>query len=163
MARKAVFARRVDAQQQTLAAATQVIDILTELETNIGRTLVDVTVGRIRLTLPARSNSATGELDIRVGVIPATAEAIAAGTASLPSPGLKADFNNDWMLWDQLIYDREGSLATPAVEGNVVHTLQVVTRGMRKLRGTTRLAFILFNNAATAVDWHFQIEVVVLL
>ena len=163
-ARKAVWARRRNLGLSLATATTQTIDLLTNLETNLGRTLIDVTVGRILLSLGARSNSATGDLDLMYGVIPLGRDALAVGGASVPDPASNADMNKDWMLWGGMFAPLESNVETPAtVVPNMYTRAEVQTRSMRKLRAQQGVAIIFSNNSGSTVDFDMLIQMVVLL
>ena len=85
---------------QGAAATFRSVDLLAGLSGSLGRQLGPLTVQRIIYSIDLNVESDTTE-EINWGIIRVSAEAFAAGEASMPDPQTKLDA--DWMHWDGAI------------------------------------------------------------
>ncbi len=162
MARKAVWARFQN--NFNLATGTIVTQRpLVGLESNIGRTLIDVTVVRIIARVQARSTLDAGDDQAMAhGFIPQPRGILGSGP---PAPAQSNDFNDDWMLWD--FFSQPLMTYVPIgdeLAGN--HAFQVEhydTRSMRKLRSQLELVWKFENISGQTISINAVCQLVVLL
>ena len=160
-ARKRVWARLRNTFTVAAAGFTEQ-DLLVQLETNVGRTLIDTTVVRSigRLTVQP-VGTVVGQVQAAWGVMP-----FVAGMGTFPNPTTAANFNDDWMYWDSCLYEFESYQTTANTrleENNVSRSFSWDIRSQRKLRSTQRLTFITGNDGDLSLQFGLTVSTLVLL
>ena len=123
---------------QVPAGGTAIIDMLSDYEVAVGRTVGDVTVGRIigRLGLCNTGVQAVASR-LAIGIIIVTDQAFTAGATSMPDPD-DAALAADWLWIDEFMVPRAASIDPPWY-----YNVAFDVRGMRKMDGfNKKLALI---------------------
>ena len=159
--RKRVWAR-VRTRFTVASAAASDINLLTQLETNIGRLVLDTTVVRSigRLTVQAEG-TVKGTCLAAWGILP-----FVSGMGSFPNPTVPANWNDNWMYWDSQLEEFESYQTTANTrleENNVVNHYSWDIRSARKLTSREQLAFVIANDGALALNFGLTVSTLVLL
>ena len=156
--RKAVWCR-TNTTRSAAAGVASGVELLADLETNLGRTFSDVTIVRLILKYYAQMNGPTFAMDGGIGVFIGGRSQTA---STFPKPTTPADYNADWYVWDLLqrqAIGRETSAAT--YESEVVYR-EYDIRTARKLRASDTAWFVI-SNISNTLSVRAVIQMVVLL
>jgi len=161
-ARKRIWAR-TRTTFDIAAAAQSAINLLTQAQTNLGRTFIDTTVVRVigRLNVVPDGTVVTTPLKTAWGIMP-----LAPGVTAPPSPAVASNFNDDWMYWDSLLFPFETYrvASVDAVEANnVPREVTWDIRAQRKLRGQSELRLQIANDSAISLHYGLTVSALLLL
>jgi len=157
MARPTRWARKARIAAVVAAGATSAIDLILDLETDLGRTLGDYTVTRALLVVHTRTVGVLVDSNAGLGLV-----VMDKNLNDPPRP--LSDVEADWMMWEGIV-DLHGGWEVAAADFDTnPKTVRFDIRSQRKVRGFTRtVALVMQNGGGVSLEWSFSTQILIKL